>query len=59
MLDSNIKTNLLNDLNEILLKKNINTKNINLTDIICDSDEDSEDLEDDETFEDNFKSLVN
>ena len=59
MLDSNIKNNLLNDLNNILLKKNINPKNINLTDIICDSDDDSEDLEDDESFEDNYNSLVN
>ena len=59
MLDSNIKNNLLKDLNDILLKKNIDPKNINLTDIICDSEDDSEDLEDDESFEDNYNSLVN
>ena len=58
ILNSNIKNNLLKELNNILLNKGVKSNNINLSDIIYDSDEESDDLEDDDSFEENFNTLV-
>ena len=58
-INQEIKNNIIHSLNELFCSKGINVGDLNLNDIIYDSDDESDTSDDSENdFEENYKDIV-